>query len=110
MVGCFLLNYELSVTGGELVQRILREDQWTESECAFYVRQLLLALEHMHAKNVVHLDVKVSPKSCIYVTGLFFYQLENLFLEAVGSDILKILDFGCARQYTGDVITFRQQL
>jgi serine/threonine protein kinase len=46
------------VTGGELFNRLQKEDALTESEVAFYLRQLILAVEHMHAKNVVHLDLK----------------------------------------------------
>ena len=53
----------VSMTGGELFQRVLREDSLTESEIAFYLRQLLLAVEHMHSKNVVHLDLKVTNET-----------------------------------------------
>lgn len=47
------------MTGGELFQRLVSEDSLTESEAAFYLRQLLLAVEYMHAQNVIHLDLKV---------------------------------------------------
>ena len=49
------------MTGGELLQRFINEDNLTESEAAFYLRQLLLAVEYMHSKNVIHLDLKVTP-------------------------------------------------
>ena len=49
----------ISATGGELLQRLLREDSLTESEVAYYIRQVLLAVEYMHSQNVVHLDLKV---------------------------------------------------
>ena len=45
------------------MQRLVKEDTLTESEVAFYIRQLLLTVEYMHAKNVVHLDLKVSTAS-----------------------------------------------
>ena len=48
-----------SVTGGELLQRLVKENTLTESEVAYYLRQMLLAVEHMHSKNVIHLDLKV---------------------------------------------------
>ena len=48
------------MTGGELFQRLVREDALTESEVAFYLKQLLLAIEYMHSRNVIHMDIKVS--------------------------------------------------
>lgn len=48
-----------SVTGGELLRKLVSEDTFRESEAAFYIRQLLLAVEYMHSKNVIHLDLKV---------------------------------------------------
>jgi len=51
--------WNASVTGGELLQRFVNEDNLTESEAAYYLRQLLLAVEYMHSRNVIHLDLKV---------------------------------------------------
>ena len=53
-----------SVTGGELLQRFINEDNLTESEAAYYLRQLLLAVEYMHSRNVIHLDLKVAFHTC----------------------------------------------
>eukprot|EP00928_Gymnodinium_smaydae_P080041 TRINITY_DN63840_c0_g1_i1.p1 TRINITY_DN63840_c0_g1~~TRINITY_DN63840_c0_g1_i1.p1 ORF type:complete len:564 (-),score=90.11 TRINITY_DN63840_c0_g1_i1:190-1854(-) len=40
---------------GELVQRLEDDGQWLQEEvCACYIRQLLAALAHSHASNVVH--------------------------------------------------------
>ena len=50
----------VSVTGGDLLQRFVNEDNLTESEAAYYLRQLLLAVEYMHSRNVIHLDLKVT--------------------------------------------------
>jgi len=66
------------VTGGELLQRFINEDNLTESEAAFYLRQLLLAVEYMHSKNVIHLDLKVTPfilysTMCIMSIGIGLY-------------------------------------
>ena len=51
----------VSATGGELFQRLVREDTLTESEAAFYLRQILIGVEYMHSQNVIHLDLKVMP-------------------------------------------------
>merc|ERR1712142_12356 len=72
------------VSGGELFQRILKEDSFRESEAAFYIRQLLLATEYMHSRNVVHLDL--TP--------------ENLWLYDSKSDLIKVIDFGYAKLYS----------
>ena len=64
MLECVISSIKLiSVTGGELLQRLVREDVLTESEAAFYLRQLLLAMEHLHSRNVMHLDLKVAIES-----------------------------------------------
>ena len=61
------------VTGGELLQRFLHEDALTESDVAFYIRQLLLAIEHMHSRHIVHLDLKVGSLSVLLKhSGLTF--------------------------------------
>ena len=52
------------MTGGELLQRFINEDNLTESEAAYYLRQLLLAVEYMHSRNVIHLDLKVAFHTC----------------------------------------------
>jgi len=56
------------VTGGELLQRFVNEDNLTESEAAYYLRQLLLAVEYMHSRNVVHLDLKVRHVTTLDLT------------------------------------------
>ena len=48
------------LTGGELLHRLVREDSLTESEVAFYIKQVLKALEHMHSRHIMHLDIKAS--------------------------------------------------
>ncbi|ESO11845.1 hypothetical protein HELRODRAFT_71418, partial [Helobdella robusta] len=71
------------VTGGELLQRLVTEDSLTESEVAYYIRQLLIALEYMHSNNVIHLDLKP----------------ENLHLSNQTTDELKLIDFGYSRLF-----------
>lgn len=42
----------------------------TESEVAFYLRQLLVAVEYMHSQNVIHLDLKVTLYFLLWVKAL----------------------------------------
>ena len=59
-----------SVSGGELFERIVAEDNLTEKEAVHYMKQLLQALHHMHNKKIVHLDLKVRRLRCIQLLGL----------------------------------------
>ncbi|CAD5121391.1 DgyrCDS9913 [Dimorphilus gyrociliatus] len=70
------------LTGGELLPKIVKDDSFTESEAAHYLKQLLLAVEHIHSKNIVHLDLKP----------------ENLLLTNSSSEEIKLIDFGFARK------------
>lgn len=69
--------------GGELVKdNLLRRDYYTEREIALYIRQLLLGLEHMHDYGIGHMGL----------------TLKDLLIGHVGSDDLKICDFGLSRR------------
>jgi len=70
------------ISGGELFERVVEEDSLTESEAAIYMRQILDGLQHMHGKNIVHLDLKP----------------ENVICVQPGSTNIKLIDFGLARQ------------
>lgn len=49
-----------SLSGGELFDRIADDNyKMTEAEVIKYIRQVVDALQHMHEKNMVHLDIKV---------------------------------------------------
>ena len=85
-----------SVTGGELLTRLLNEDALTESDVAFYMRQLLLAVEHMHSRNVIHLDLKVEHLSYkwIYYRSVQIkigFTLNHIFFCAIASNHSKIM-------------------
>ena len=47
------------VTGGELFEKVVEEDNLTEKQVVRYMRQVLFAVQHMHRKSIVHLDLKV---------------------------------------------------
>ena len=68
--------------GGELFDRIVAQEYFTEPMAARTFRQILMALNYCHTNNIVHRDLK--PEN-------FLYQTEDL-----NSD-LKIIDFGLSK-------------
>ena len=77
------------VTGGDLLAKIGRLQQFTESQAAHVIEQVLLALNFMHKKNIMHRDLKP----------------ENLLCEENADDVndeeiyIKLTDFGFATKY-----------
>ncbi|XP_021352030.1 titin-like isoform X3 [Mizuhopecten yessoensis] len=69
-------------SGGDLLDRVISLDNWTESDAAFYIRQLLEVIKHLHHHNVYHLDIKPT----------------NILLSAADSDEIKLIDFGLSRR------------
>lgn len=56
----YSFDHFLSVTGGELFDRIVEKGSYTEKDAAGLIRQVLEAVDYMHEQGVVHRDLKVS--------------------------------------------------
>ncbi|XP_077182050.1 MAP kinase-activated protein kinase 3 [Paroedura picta] len=83
---CLLIIMEC-MEGGELFSRIQeRGDQaFTEKEASEIMRDIGTAIQHLHAMNIAHRDVKP----------------ENLLYTSKGKDaVLKLTDFGFAKETT----------
>lgn len=76
------------VTGGELFERIVERGHYSEHDAAEAVRQILSALQYLHAHGVVHRDLKP----------------ENLLYESEHEEAhLKLADFGLSKMlHRGD--------
>ncbi|DAZ96535.1 TPA: hypothetical protein N0F65_011212 [Lagenidium giganteum] len=75
------------VSGGELFDRIVEKESYTEKEARDLVKILLGAIKYCHDKGVVHRDLKP----------------ENLLLMSKDDDAsIKLADFGFAKKVTMD--------
>ncbi|XP_035660917.1 striated muscle preferentially expressed protein kinase-like [Branchiostoma floridae] len=70
------------VAMGELLEHLVKVPDLSEADIVPYLSQLLGALQYIHSKDIVHLDIKP----------------ENLLLTKSDSGQLKLCDFGLARQ------------
>ena len=112
------------LSGGELFQRISSADyQLTEAKCRDFARQILRAVEFIHSRGIVHLDLK--PQNIVLVEKLRSQNSttnektdsdrhlpsSNDLPSSLGSqqtsksigttERLKIIDFGLARDLGG---------
>eukprot|EP00808_Paulinella_micropora_P008078 g72365.t1 len=71
-----ILDY---VPGGELFTRLDEEVEFSEQVAAFYAAEVVLALEHLHALNIIYRDLKP----------------ENILLDREGH--IRLTDFGFAK-------------
>ncbi|KAJ6989547.1 hypothetical protein NC653_022193 [Populus alba x Populus x berolinensis] len=78
-------------SGGELFDRIVARDKYSEREAAAVVRQIAEGLGALHRANIVHRDLK--PENC-------------LFLNENDDSTLKIMDFGLSsvEEFTDPVV------
>lgn len=67
------------VPGGEIFSHLRKKGNFNIETARYYAAQIVLVLEHLHARNIVYRDLKP----------------ENLLLDAQGQ--LKITDFGFAK-------------
>lgn len=71
-------------TGGELFEKLSKDDLMDEAESAHIMKQLLSAIVYCHSKNVVHRDLKP----------------ENLLLESMDENArVKVIDFGTSQKF-----------
>ena len=47
------------VGGGELFERLVDEEFISEMDATFFMKQILHAIQHLHERNILHLDLKV---------------------------------------------------
>ncbi|XP_054159543.1 death-associated protein kinase 2-like [Oppia nitens] len=74
------------VKGGELFDLISEKGVLAEDEAIHYIRQILMAIKHLHDKSIVHLDLKP----------------ENILLRDKTTKQIKLIDFGISRKIIND--------
>jgi len=93
LVGLFIDYYSLSfffffffqrVSGKELFDKIVERGQYSEKDASNIVRQIVSAVEYLHANGIAHRDLKP----------------ENLLsAENDGQEVIKIADFGFSKNF-----------
>lgn len=76
--------------GGELFDRIVEKENYSEKEAAETVRPIVDALRYCHSLGIIHRDLK--PENLLYATN-------------VDSSIIKVTDFGLARFVENELAT-----
>jgi len=78
------------MTGGELFDRIVEKEYYSEHEAAETIKPIVDAIRYCHSMDIIHRDLK--PENLLYAT------LEE-------KSMLKITDFGLARFIQGELAT-----
>merc|ERR1712046_222603 len=73
--------------GGELFDYVSKHGVLSEGKAADIVYQMLLAVNYLHGKSIVHRDLK----------------LENFLFEDNEYQYVKLIDFGMSRYWTSNV-------
>lgn len=68
------------IEGGELYKILKNEKKFKEEVVVFYAIQLILAIDYLHNKSIIHRDLK----------------LENIMIDLEG--YIKIIDYGLAKK------------
>jgi len=71
------------VSGGELFDEIVTRGNYSESDAALVVRQIIEAVAYLHANNIAHRDLKP----------------ENLLCSGSNNEIIKVADFGLSKEF-----------
>lgn len=59
-----------SIQGGELFERVIEEDYvLTEKACTVFMRQICEAVEFIHSRNILHLDLKPENVNYYKING-----------------------------------------
>ena len=67
-------------------------------QASFFIKQILLGVQHLHNHNVAHLDLKVVSKDHHQDSSYSQFQPENVMLLGDNSRIIKLIDFGLSRK------------
>jgi calcium/calmodulin-dependent protein kinase I len=86
---CIYLVLEL-LAGGELFDRIVEKEHYSEKEAADTIRPVVDAIRYCHSLGIIHRDLK--PENLLYLTSE-----EN--------SIIKVTDFGLARFVENELAT-----
>lgn len=77
------------VSGGELFSRLRKDGRFSKDITLFYISEILLAIQHLHRKNIIYRDLKPENLLIDKVTHSYFY---------VKDGHIKIADFGFAKK------------
>mmetsp|Transcript_29596 Transcript_29596/g.36711 ORF Transcript_29596/g.36711 Transcript_29596/m.36711 type:complete len:157 (+) Transcript_29596:466-936(+) len=87
----FYIMMEL-MQGGDLLHKLIADDKpFTEAKAASVISQILLALNFMHARNIMHRDLKLENILCEDFSDLSTDEIH-----------IKLADFGLATKFDPD--------
>ena len=78
------------MTGGELFDRIIEKESYSEKEAADVIRPIVDSIRYCHSMGIAHRDLK--PENLLFAT-------------TDQKSIIKISDFGLAKVMNNDLLT-----